>query len=127
VHLTIDRKDRRPIYEQVADGIRALIASGELQEGQKLPPVRQIAADLGVNLNTIAVAYRDLQDDGLIVVKHGSGAKVASRMASRQSDVELRRPLRSALTQMLLSGLQRREILSMVQDELRGLRKPAKS
>ena len=89
--------------------------------------MRQIAADLGVNLNTIAVAYRDLQDDGLIVVKHGSGATVAPRIASRHSDVELRRPLRSALTQMLLSGLQRREILSMVQDESRGLRKPAKS
>jgi GntR family transcriptional regulator len=127
VHLTIDTKDRRPIYQQVADGFRALIASGELQEGQKLPPVRQIAADLGVNLNTIAVAYRELQDDGLIVVRHGSGATVAPRTASKQSDVELRRPLRSALTQMLLSGLQRREILSMVQDELRGLRKPAKS
>ena len=127
MHLTIDTKDRRPIYQQVADGFRALIASGELQEGQKLPPVRQIAADLGVNLNTIAVAYRELQDDGLIVVRHGSGATVAPRTASKQSDVELRRPLRSALTQMLLSGLQRREILSMVQDELRGLRKPAKS
>ena len=127
MHLTIETKDRRPIYEQVADGIRALIASGELQEGQKLPPVRQIAADLGVNLNTIAVAYRELQEDGLIVVKHGLGATVAPRTASKQSDVELRRPLRSALTQMLLSGLQRREILSMVQDELRGLRKPAKS
>ena len=127
MHLTIDTRDRRPIYQQVADGIRALIAGGELHEGQKLPPVRQIAADLGVNLNTIAVAYRELQEDGLIVVKHGSGATVAPRTASKQSGVELRRPLRSALAQMLLSGLQRREILSMVQEELRGLRKPAKS
>ncbi len=127
MHLTIDTKDRRPIYQQVADGIRGLIAGGLLREGQSLPPVRQMAADLGVNLNTIATAYRELQNEGLIVVKHGSGARVAPRTASKQRDVELRRPLRSALTQMILSGLQRREILSMVQDELRGLRKPAKS
>ena len=127
MHLTIDIHDRRPIYQQVADGIRTLIAAGRLAEGQMLPPVRQMAADLGVNLNTIAAAYRDLQSDGLITVKHGSGARVAARTNLKQSDVELRRPLRQALTQMVLSGLPRHEILSMVRDELRGLRKAAKS
>ena len=127
VHITIDTKDRRAIYQQVADGIRTLIATGQLVEGQMLPPVRQMAADLGVNLNTVAAAYRDLQTDGLIAVKHGSGATVASRMVSKQSDVELRRPLRQALTQMVLSGLARHEILTMVRDELRGLRKVVRS
>jgi GntR family transcriptional regulator len=127
VHITIDTKDRRAIYQQVADNIRTLIATGQLAEGQMLPPIRQVAADLGVNLNTIAAAYRDLQSDGLISVKHGSGATVASRTASKQSDVELRRPLRQALTQMVLSGLARHEILTMVRDELRCLRKVAGS
>jgi len=122
VFLKIDTQDRRPIYQQVADGIRTLIAAGQLSEGQQLPPVRQLAADLGVKLNTIAAAYRDLQEDGLIVVKHGSGATVASRTAAAsQRPHELRSTLRNALTQMVLSGMHRAQILTMVQDELRGL------
>ena len=125
--LTIDTNDRRPIYQQIADGIRTLIASGKLAEGQPLPPVRQLAADLGVNLNTIAAAYHELQNDGLIVVKHGSGATVAPRTAAKHSDDELRRPLRTAITQMILAGLQRGEILSMVNDELRSLFRGVKS
>jgi GntR family transcriptional regulator len=123
VLLTIDTHDRRPIYQQVADGIRTMIAAGQLAEGQPLPPVRQLAADLGVNLNTIAAAYRDLQDDGLIVVKHGSGATVASRNGAPHTQNQLRGTLRNALTQMVLSGMRRGQILSMVNDELRGLLK----
>lgn len=124
--LTIDTSDRKPIYQQVADGIRALIARGELQEGAALPPVRQLAADLGVNLNTIAVAYRELQSDGLLTVKHGSGAVVTSRRAVEHSAEELRRPLRGALTQMVLAGMSRAKILSLVGDELGQLMKGAK-
>ena len=119
--LTIDIQDRRPIYQQVADGIRRLIAGGQIAEGQPLPPLRQLAADLGVNLNTIATAYRELQSDGLITVKHGSGATVSSRAAAKQSEDELRGPLRSALTDMVLSGMHRAQILSAVDDELRSL------
>ncbi|HEV3197183.1 MAG TPA: GntR family transcriptional regulator [Bryobacteraceae bacterium] len=125
--LAIDTQDRRPIYQQIADRIRTLIAGGQLREGQALPPLRQLAADLGVNLNTIAAAYRELESEGLLTVKHGSGATVASRTAAKQSDDELRRPLRNALTQMILSGLPRGEILSMVNDELRTLLKGAKA
>src|SRR5438067_1785134 len=109
--LTIDTEDRRPIYQQVADGIKALIARGELKEGASLPPVRQLAADLGVNLNTIATAYRELQTEGLLTVRHGSGAVVASRRVSGQPVEELRRPLRGALTQLVLAGLPRARIL----------------
>jgi GntR family transcriptional regulator len=126
VLLAIDTQDRRPIYRQIADGIRTLIASGQLREGAPLPPLRQLASDLGVNLNTIAAAYRQLECDGLLSVKHGSGATVASRTTAKQSDDELRMPLRNALTQMILSGLPRGEILSMVNDELRSLLKGAK-
>jgi len=124
--LTIDPQDRRPIYQQVAEGIQALIARGDLREGASLPPVRQLAADLGVNLNTVAVAYRELQSQGLITVRHGSGATVASRTAAERPDMELRRPLRTALTQLVLAGLPKRKILGMVSDELAALLKGAK-
>src|SRR5215831_19980121 len=101
--LTIDTTDARPIYQQVADGIKTLIAHGKLPEGAPLPPLRQLAADLGVNLNTIATAYKTLQETGLIVVRHGSGAIVASQTASERSEEELVRPLRAALTDLILA------------------------
>jgi GntR family transcriptional regulator len=131
VLLSIDINDRRAIYRQIADGIKTLIASGQLRDGQPLPAVRQVAADLGVNLNTIAAAYRDLQSEGLIVVKRGLGATVVSRTSAqqgaKQSQDELRRPLRTALTELVLAGLPRGEILSMVSDELKSLLKGVKS
>jgi DNA-binding transcriptional regulator YhcF (GntR family) len=103
--LTIDTTDPRPIYQQVADGIKALIAHGRLAEGAPLPPLRQVAADLGVNLNTIATAYRTLQDAGLIAVRHGSGAVVASQT--------------SALTDLILAGLPTEKIARIVMRELK--------
>ena len=124
--LTIDTRDPRPIYQQVADGIKELIARGILQEGAALPPVRQLAADLGVNLNTIATAYRELQKDGLIAVKHGSGAVVASSTAAERNHAELLRPLRTALTELVLAGLSPSKIMSIVMQELRTVTKGGK-
>jgi len=117
--LTIDTADARPIYQQVVDGIKELIARGKLAEGAPLPPVRQLAADLGVNLNTVATAYRELQKDGLILIRHGSGSVVASRTITERSRDELLRPLRTALTELLLSGLSPNKIQSIVMRELR--------
>ncbi|HVF88771.1 MAG TPA: GntR family transcriptional regulator [Blastocatellia bacterium] len=124
--ITVDGEDRRPVYRQVADGIKTLIARGELVEGAALPPVRQLAADLGVNLNTIATAYRELQSEGLITVRHGAGAVVASLTINEKTEDELRGPLRTALTQLVLAGIPRREIMSMVSEELRGMLKGAR-
>ena len=123
MHIVVDENDRRPIYQQVVDEIKSLIARGELREGTALPPVRQVAADLGVNLNTIASAYRELQREGLITVRHGAGAVVLSSTAQEKTDDELRKPLRAALTQLVLAGLPRAEIMSVVTDELHGLLK----
>lgn len=124
--LTVATTDPRPIYQQVADGIKELIARGKLAEGVSLPPVRQLAADLGVNLNTIATAYRELQKDGLLVIKHGSGSVVASRTTTERSQDELLRPLRTALTELVLAGLSSSKILSMVAHELSPVGKESK-
>ncbi|MBZ5552788.1 MAG: GntR family transcriptional regulator [Acidobacteriia bacterium] len=124
--MTIDTSDPRPIYQQVADGIKELIACGKLAEGAPLPPVRQLAADLGINLNTIATAYRELQKDGLIVIKRGSGSVVASRTMTERSRKKLVRPLRTALTEMVLAGLPASKILKMAAQELRLVEKGSK-
>jgi len=126
IFLTINTNDPRPIYQQVADGIKELIAQGKLSEGASLPPVRQLAADLGVNLNTIATAYRELQKDGLIVIKHGSGSMVASRKITERSQDELLRPLRKALTDLVLAGMSSSKILNLVARELSVVAKESK-
>jgi GntR family transcriptional regulator len=116
--LTLDSNDKRPIYQQIADGVKGLIARGTLCEGMTLPSVRQIAGDLGVNLNTVAVAYRLLQDEGFLSVRHGAGAVIASRTSHAVGKAELYKPLRTALTQLVLSGLTGREIEAAVHKEL---------
>jgi GntR family transcriptional regulator len=121
--ITIDEEDTRPIYRQIADEIKALIASGELPEGAPLLSVRQLAANLGLNLNTIATAYRELQTEGLVTIRHGTGVTVASTRANDRSDADLRKPLRAALTGLVLSGLGRGQIMSIVGSELRALLK----
>lgn len=121
MYISIDATDKRAIYQQVVDEIKALIAQGELPEGSSLPPVRQVAADLGVNLNTIAFAYRCLQREGLISVRHGSGAVVVSKLLNQRAEEQLRAQLRASLTQLVLAGFTRSEITALVGNELNAL------
>src|SRR6266852_3241040 len=121
MYITIDELDRRPVYRQVADEIKGLIARAELREGMALPPVRQVADDLGVNLNTIAAAYRELQKEGLLKVRHGSGALVSVGRIRQQNDSEPRKALRASLAHLALAGFPRTEIVEIVNEEIREL------
>ena len=76
--ITIDRGLNEPVYAQVAHQVRQLIASGALSPGVTLPSVRRLAVDLGVNLNTVARAYRMLEEEGFLIIRGRSGAKVAA-------------------------------------------------
>lgn len=118
MYVTVDERDSRPLYQQLVDEIKTLIARGELAEGTMLPPVRQVASDLGVNLNTVAFAYRRLQNEGLIRVRRGSGAVVISETLPEKPEDRLRLQLRTALTQLVLVGLKQPEIKAMINQEL---------
>jgi len=118
MYITVDERDQRPLYGQIVDEIKALIARGQLREGSTLPPVRQVSSDLGVNLNTVAFAYRKLQAEGLIRVKHGSGAVVTSRTLPDRSEEQLRLQLRMALTECVLAGLKPAEVRNLVNEQL---------
>lgn len=72
--LSINYKDPRPIYEQIRDALRQLILSGAIGPGEKLPSVRELAASLAINPNTIQRAYRELEHLGLIYTQPGRGA-----------------------------------------------------
>ncbi|HSE25834.1 MAG TPA: GntR family transcriptional regulator [Pyrinomonadaceae bacterium] len=126
MYVTVDETDARPLYQQLVDEIKTLIAKGELAQGTSLPPVRQVASDLGVNLNTVAFAYRRLQKEGLIRIRHGSGAVVISQTVQQRPEDGLRNQLRTALTQLVLAGLKPSEIKGLISEELDELLKESK-
>ena len=74
IHL--DYRDSRPIYTQIIDGFREQIATGVLQPGEKLPSVRELAAALTINPNTIQRSYRQLEVEGWIATVPGKGCFV---------------------------------------------------
>jgi GntR family transcriptional regulator len=77
--ITIDFNAPIPIYRQIADAMRHLLVSGDLQAGDQVPTVRQLATDLGVNFNTVAQAYRILEDESWLDLKRRRGAVVLDR------------------------------------------------
>ena len=76
VHL--DYRDARPIYVQIIDGLKEQISAGVLVSGDKLPSVRELAAGLAINPNTIQRSYRQLEMEGWIVTVPGKGCFVCS-------------------------------------------------
>ena len=91
--VNINYRDPRPIYEQVRDGLRALIISGALAGGEKLPSVRELAAQLAINPNTIQRAYRELEQEGYVYSVPGKGSFAAERaeVDTQRRDALLRR------------------------------------
>ncbi len=77
--IAINFRDSRPIYEQVKDALRRLIVSGALPPDEKLPSVRELAAQLVINPNTIQRAYRELEHEGYIVSVPGKGSFACAR------------------------------------------------
>jgi len=76
MQIQLDFRSRQPIYIQIVEQVRQQIARGDLKTGDQLPTVRQLAADLRVNFNTVARAYRLLDETGLISTQHGRGTYV---------------------------------------------------
>jgi len=77
MQFVIDNALDRPVYLQIIDQVKRDIARGRLRAEERLPTVRQLARQLAINPNTIAKAYRQLEQDGIIVTRAGAGAFVA--------------------------------------------------
>ena len=75
--LNLDFRDTRPIYEQVRDGLRRLMVTGVIREGEKLPSVRALASSLAINPNTIQRAYEALEAEGYLCSVQGKGSFAA--------------------------------------------------
>ncbi len=115
-----------PIYLQLMEQVKHAIATGALRPGDQLPGIRPLAEELVVNPNTVAKAYRELEHEGVIELRHGAGAFVAAAAKGRKvSDkVRLAQPIVSgAVEKLRAKGLSDEEIRRLFEAELAGLAK----
>lgn len=113
--LRIDLESSVPVYRQMVDGLRVLLVNGELKPGDRLPPVRRLAMDLGVHFNTVAEAYRTLADEGWLEIARRSGVKVIARKtpkrAANAAAETFGRRLRGLVAEMQAGGFSRDNIV----------------
>jgi GntR family transcriptional regulator len=123
--LQVDFRSPAPIYAQIVEQIQQQVLSGQLKPGDQLPTVRQLAAELRVNFNTVARAYRILDESGLISTQQGRGTYIwdypssAERPAVRQRT--LQELARSYVDQASVLGHSAEEIRAALETVLNNL------
>ena len=113
--IELNYRDARPIYLQVKDGLRHLVVTGAIREGEQFPSVRSLAAALAINPNTIQRAYEALEGEGYLRAEAGRGvfaARGGSDAGVRRK--ELLRQLDEAVTELLFLGMTARELAERV-------------
>ena len=128
MHLSLDLRDPTPIYEQLMSSIKELINRAELRPGDSLPTVRQLGQDLGVNLNTVARAYRELAKQGILSVRQGRGASVVSargRYGATERE-NLQRKVKWLVNEALVLGVGELDLQDMLDSELHRLKEARK-
>lgn len=112
--IELDFRSHVPIYVQLVDRVKHLVATGVLQPGDQLPTVRQLAADLRVNFNTIARAYRMLDETGVISTQQGRGTYLLEPMiperAARLREAAIEDITRSFLLEAEMMGFKPDEV-----------------
>lgn len=115
--IRLNYRDARPIYEQVRDGLRRLMVSGAIGDGDKLPSVRGLAATLSINPTTIQKAYDALEQEGYLRSEAGRGcfAVVSEGQADRRR-AELLETFDAAAAELLLLGVTREELAARLKE-----------
>jgi GntR family transcriptional regulator len=119
--ILIDEQSKEPIYRQIMEQVRHFVATGALVAGDELPSLRQLAVGLNVHLNTVALAYRELERQGIIRLRQGSRATVlavdrATLEPNPQARAHLQEQLERLRTEAVLSGIALEEVLRMAID-----------
>ena len=116
--LTIDTGSPVPPFEQIRSQLAEQVQTGELRSGDQLPPVRRLAADLGLAPGTVARAYKELEQDGLVVTAGRRGTVVADQHAEVSADA--RRRVESFVAAMRALGISDGETSRLVRQRLYG-------
>ena len=108
-----------PLYLQLVDHLKHSIATGAVTAGEQLPSVRKMAEDLLINPNTVVRAYRDLESEGIVELRHGSGVFVSESVSARTALMKKAEPImRSAVDGLEALDLDEVEIRRLMENEL---------
>lgn len=114
--IVLNYRDSRPIYEQIKDGLRNLLVSGAIRTDEKLPSVRELAALLAINPNTIQKAYRELENEGYIYTITGKGSFAAPKQdISGKRRVDLLSEFDKCAKELLFLGVEPPELTDRVE------------
>ena len=119
--LVIDKFSRKPIYEQIVEGIERDIVMGILREREQLPSIRELSSILGVNPNTIQKAFGELDRNGIIISGQGRGCfvadhaaeKIRERLTVRISEIE------SIAVELARAGIDEEKVLEAIRNAYR--------
>jgi GntR family transcriptional regulator len=115
-----------PIYLQLMEQVKHAIETGALRAGEQLPGIRPLAEELVINPNTVAKAYRELEHEGVIELRHGAGAFVSAAAGAKKTTDKLRAAqgiVAAAIEKLHARGLSDEEIRRLFEAELAGLTK----
>ena len=121
--VSVDSRDRTPIYAQLDRALRAAIATGRLVAGDQLPTVRQLAVELSVNANTVARVYAELERAGILETRRGVGTFVSATPAQAHPPKQHERRLRTFITRLLADASAAGFTLDDILDGLQAHRK----
>lgn len=117
----IDFASRVPIYEQLCTNIIKLASAGVIKSGDKLPPVRILASQLGINPNTVAKAYRELESDGYIYSTVGRGSFLTDKLSENSAQKMLAYDkFKEAVKNAYLFGVSKDELLQIIENTFKG-------
>jgi len=118
MHLEIDAASGTPIYLQIVNQVKYLVASGQLDPEEEIPPIRTLAEQLIINPNTVARAYLELERAGIVMKRQGSGTFVAANpplVGKRQRQRILSDRIDALLTEARQLGVEMNELLELLQ------------
>jgi GntR family transcriptional regulator len=113
--LTVNFQSRTPVYQQLYDDVVRLVSLGVLKSNTKLPPVRTLAAELGINPNTVSKAYKMLEADGYIYSTVGRGSFISDQLGQKEAaKIQVEQDLKKSVEQAYKHGVLKEEVLEIV-------------
>jgi GntR family transcriptional regulator len=126
LNLQLDFRSGVPIYVQIVEQVQQSLAAGQLKPGDQLPTVRQLASDIRVNFNTVARAYRMLDDAGLISTQQGRGTYILETDTTKLPDLLRQETLEDlvekSLSRILAQGYSLNDVEQMLQEKIAELK-----